>query len=114
MKSSLFLSTINRSAKSYLLAILGAEYLLRAVPPGTHEWSKFITPAEIKDAITLCGLHQVSIKGLVPSIVAKGEIDGVTGAAGLLLEQSNRNLLQSWSLSETDVDVNYIVHATRK
>ncbi len=44
---SLFISTINRTRKSYALAILGAEYLLRLVPPGTHTWDKFVRPTEL-------------------------------------------------------------------
>lgn len=47
----LFISTINRNIKSYLLAIIGAEYVLNMLPKGTHEYSKFITPAELAEAI---------------------------------------------------------------
>jgi 2-polyprenyl-3-methyl-5-hydroxy-6-metoxy-1,4-benzoquinol methylase len=43
----LFLSTINRTVKSYALAIVGAEYVLGWVPPGTHQWSKFVQPTEL-------------------------------------------------------------------
>ena len=48
---SLFLSTLNRSPKSYLLAIVGAEHLLRVVPKGTHDWKKFIKPEEMRKMV---------------------------------------------------------------
>ena len=75
------------------------------VPPGTHDWSKFITPAELKDALVSCDLEQISIKGLIPTVV-ESDIKGVTN---ILLSQNS--LLKSWSLSDSDIDVNYIIHA---
>jgi 2-polyprenyl-6-hydroxyphenyl methylase/3-demethylubiquinone-9 3-methyltransferase len=45
---SLFLSTINRTTKSYMQAIVGAEYILGLVPPGTHQWDKFVQPTELQ------------------------------------------------------------------
>ena len=44
----MFVATINRNLKSYLFAILGAEYILRWLPIGTHDWNKFLTPDELK------------------------------------------------------------------
>ena len=44
----MFVSTINRNLKSYLFAIIGAEYILRWLPIGTHDWNKFITPNELE------------------------------------------------------------------
>ena len=44
----MFVATLNRTLKSFGLAIIGAEYVLRWLPKGTHQWEKFITPAELK------------------------------------------------------------------
>lgn len=46
-----FVTTINRTPQSYLLAILAAEYVFKLVPQGTHNWEKFVTPDEIKDIL---------------------------------------------------------------
>ncbi len=51
---SLFLSTINRTMKSYALAIVGAEYILGWVPPGTHQWNKFVQPTELGVLLQRC------------------------------------------------------------
>ena len=48
---SFFLTTINRSTRSWLLAIIGAEYVLGLLPKGTHEWDKFLTPGELGDML---------------------------------------------------------------
>ena len=48
----MFVATINRNLKSYLFAILGAEYIMRWLPIGTHDWNKFFTPEELKMIIT--------------------------------------------------------------
>ncbi len=50
-QGALVITTINRTAASFLQAIMAAEYVLRIVPAGTHEWTKFVTPAEIADAL---------------------------------------------------------------
>ena len=94
---SLFLSTLNRSTKSYLLAILGAEHITGLVPVGTHDWSKFITPDEMRKMVsTVAAVEEMS------GIVFTPEIRGVTPS-----------LLDKWKISATDLDVNYIVHATK-
>lgn len=59
-----FFSTINRNPKSYLHAILGAEYLLNLVPKGTHDWQKFITPAELARMCRLAGLDIIDTCGM--------------------------------------------------
>ncbi len=85
----LFVATLNRTIKSFALAIVGAEYVLRWLPRGTHQWDKFVTPNELEIAITQSGLH-------------------VTDQAGVIY-----NLLADrWQLS-TDLDVNYMVVAER-
>ncbi len=78
-------STLNRNAKSYAMAIIGAEHVMRWLPKGTHEWSKFITPDELYDLIRRAGLEPVDRKGFVFNPFA-----------------------WSWSLSDRDLTVNYV------
>ncbi|WDM84872.1 bifunctional 2-polyprenyl-6-hydroxyphenol methylase/3-demethylubiquinol 3-O-methyltransferase UbiG [Ehrlichia sp. JZT12] len=85
----IFLSTLNRTIKSLLYAIIGAEYILRLVPCGTHQWNKFIKPSELANLFLL---HDVSLKG----------IKGI-----------NFSILKNcWQLSE-DISVNYILTAQK-
>jgi len=58
-------STLNRTPKSYALAILGAEHVMRWLPKGTHEWKKFITPDELYEFLTRAGMKPVDRKGFV-------------------------------------------------
>ncbi|MEJ2608789.1 MAG: bifunctional 2-polyprenyl-6-hydroxyphenol methylase/3-demethylubiquinol 3-O-methyltransferase UbiG [Candidatus Thiodiazotropha sp.] len=81
----LFFSTINRNPKSYLFAILGAEYLLKLLPKGTHDYAKFIRPSELNAWVRKAGLTSKDMMGL-----------------------SYNPLTQTYSLSE-NVDVNYMV-----
>lgn len=60
----IFFSTLNRNPKSYLYAILGAEYLLNMLPKGTHDYAKFITPAELSSSIRVAGLELLSLRGM--------------------------------------------------
>ena len=60
----LFFSTINRNLKAYLYAIIGAEYILRLLPIGTHDYQKLITPAELAQYARLAGLEVQAFKGL--------------------------------------------------
>jgi 2-polyprenyl-6-hydroxyphenyl methylase / 3-demethylubiquinone-9 3-methyltransferase len=57
-------STINRNPKAYVMAVLGAEYILRLLPRGTHDYQKFITPGELTAHIRAAGLDVVEIKGM--------------------------------------------------
>jgi 2-polyprenyl-6-hydroxyphenyl methylase/3-demethylubiquinone-9 3-methyltransferase len=84
----LILSTLNRTAKSYGLAILAAERVLGLVPPGTHDWKKFIKPEELEAALSAAGFKRLSLSGIV--------FHPLTGA---------------WGLSATDTSVNYMVSA---
>ena len=59
---TIFFSTINRNPKSFLFAIIGAEYLLNLLPKGTHEYNKFITPAELRD---WCLAKQLDFKSII-------------------------------------------------
>ncbi len=59
-----FFSTLNRNPKSYLFAIIGAEYLLRLLPKGTHDYAKFITPAELAQSARNAGLDLNGFKGM--------------------------------------------------
>jgi 2-polyprenyl-6-hydroxyphenyl methylase/3-demethylubiquinone-9 3-methyltransferase len=63
----LFLSTLNRTRRSWLTAIAGAEYLLRLLPTGTHSWSKFLTPAELATLLRNTNLRPADLTGLTPS-----------------------------------------------
>ena len=60
----IFLSTLNRNPKAYLFAILGAEYVLRLLPKGTHDYDKFITPAELSQYLRSAGLDVNSMRGM--------------------------------------------------
>lgn len=84
-----FFSTLNRNPKAYLFAILGAEYLLRMLPKGTHDYAKFITPAELSRYIREADLELNSLKGM-----------------------SYNPLTQIYSLNN-DTSVNYLVACTR-
>jgi 2-polyprenyl-6-hydroxyphenyl methylase/3-demethylubiquinone-9 3-methyltransferase len=83
-------STINRNPRSYVMAIIGAEYVMRWLPKGTHEWSKFITPDELFDLLRKAGLEPVDRTGYVFNPVT-----------------------WSWSLSDRDLSVNYVTAALR-
>ena len=98
-----------------MLAILGAEYVMGLLPPGTHDWSKFQSPSEVENYLSSHKLRMQEIQGLVPSIVES--IAGSTAhqrrgadTAAMIL---SGNALKSWSLSSWDKDVNYIVHAVK-
>jgi 2-polyprenyl-6-hydroxyphenyl methylase/3-demethylubiquinone-9 3-methyltransferase len=65
----LFLSTLNRTARAFLTAKLGAEYVLRLLPAGTHDWRRFVTPAELAAGLRGVGLRLVDAAGLVPALV---------------------------------------------
>ncbi len=84
-----FFSTINRNPKAYLLAVLGAEYLLRMLPRGTHDYAKFIQPAELGRFIREAGLTLDGLKGLTYNPLTK-----------------------IYSLNR-DTDVNYLAACTR-
>ena len=61
---SIFFSTLNRNPKSYLFAIIGAEYILKLLPKGTHEYDKFIKPSELANFTRQAGLELLEIKGM--------------------------------------------------
>ena len=60
----LFISTIDRTWKSFVFAIVGAEYVLRVLPRGTHHWNQFVRPTEIADALEGSGLKQIDLTGM--------------------------------------------------
>ena len=61
----LFAATLNRTLKSFALAIVGAEHVLRWVPPGTHHWEQFVTPREMEEAMEAAGLDPFARTGVV-------------------------------------------------
>jgi 2-polyprenyl-6-hydroxyphenyl methylase/3-demethylubiquinone-9 3-methyltransferase len=85
----LLLSTINRTLKAYLLAIVGAEYVLRWLPVGTHQWERFVTPEELTRHLQKAGLRAPFVRGL-----------------------SYSPLADTWSISG-DIDVNYMAAAAK-
>lgn len=85
----MFVATLNRSAKAFGLAIIGAEYILRWLPRGTHDWSKFITPTEMRKGLADTGLELIDETGV-----------------------SYNPLTDKWSLS-ADMGVNYMMLAQR-
>lgn len=60
----LLASTINRTARSFVTAIVGAEYLLRVLPRGTHQWSRLVRPGELESAASACGLERRDLRGM--------------------------------------------------
>lgn len=60
-----FFSTLNRNPKSFLFAIIGAEYVLRLLPRGTHRWQSFIKPSELSEAARMANLTTVGFKGML-------------------------------------------------
>jgi 2-polyprenyl-6-hydroxyphenyl methylase/3-demethylubiquinone-9 3-methyltransferase len=83
---SLFLSTLNRTRKSFLLAKVGAEYVLRWLPVGTHDWKKFVTPAELGGFVRAAGLLVADIAGLVPDPLRGGWKAGRDLAVNYIVE----------------------------
>ena len=84
----LFLSTINRNPKSYIFAIVGAEYLLKMLPKGTHDYEKLITPSELSNFCRSAGLRIQDLTGM-----------------------TYNPLTQTYGLKEKNLDVNYLAHA---
>ena len=60
----MFLSTLNRNPRSFVTAILGAEYIFNILPKGTHEWSKFIKPSELERHMRNAGIKLIESKGM--------------------------------------------------
>jgi 2-polyprenyl-6-hydroxyphenyl methylase/3-demethylubiquinone-9 3-methyltransferase len=67
----IFFSTLNRNPKSYLFAIIGAEYILGLLPRGTHDYAKFITPAELSSFTRTAGLEAQALKGMTYNPLTK-------------------------------------------
>ena len=63
-KGIMFIATLNKTLKSYLFAIVGAEYILRWLPIGTHEWEKFIKPADLINILKKLDLKLDTIDGM--------------------------------------------------
>ena len=69
----LVLSTLNRTWRSLATAKIGAEYVLRLLPAGTHDWRRFVTPAELARHAGSAGLRIVDISGMVPTLPGQSE-----------------------------------------
>jgi len=85
----MLVATLNRTLKSFALAIVGAEYILRWLPRGTHQWHRFVTPNELEALLQRGGLRVSDETGVIYNVLA-----------------------DAWQLSR-DVDVNYMVAAER-
>ncbi len=85
----MFVATINRTFESYVKAIIGAEYVLRWLPIGTHDWNKFLKPQEVEDKLKELSLTKLNVNGFKFNILSN-----------------------SWSLS-SDCSVNYILIAKK-
>jgi 2-polyprenyl-6-hydroxyphenyl methylase / 3-demethylubiquinone-9 3-methyltransferase len=81
-----FFSTLNRNAKSYLLAVIGAEYILGMLPKGTHDYARFIRPSELDRWVRAAGMCTTDITGMTYNPFG-----------------------DSYRLTKKDVDVNYLV-----
>jgi 2-polyprenyl-6-hydroxyphenyl methylase / 3-demethylubiquinone-9 3-methyltransferase len=86
----LYFSTLNRNPKSYAFAILGAEYILKLLPKGTHDYAKFIKPSELAEWIRHANLHLRDITGMLYNPLTK-----------------------KYRLDARDVDVNYLMHVKK-
>lgn len=86
----LYFSTLNRNPKAYAFAIVGAEYLLKLLPRGTHDFGKFIRPSELAKMIRAAGLEMPDIIGMTYNPITK-----------------------KYKLDPHDVDVNYLVHCVK-
>ncbi len=64
----LFVSTLNRTARSFAVAIVGAEYVARLLPRGTHDWRRFVTPTELSAAMRGAGLRMTDLSGMAPDL----------------------------------------------
>jgi 2-polyprenyl-6-hydroxyphenyl methylase / 3-demethylubiquinone-9 3-methyltransferase len=84
-------STLNRNPKSFAMAIIGAEWVMRWLPKGTHDWAKFITPDELYGLIRGAGLEPVDRKGMVFNPIS-----------------------WRWSLSARDLSVNYVTASVKR
>ncbi len=87
----MIMSTLNRTTKSFLAAIIGAEWIMRWLPKGTHDWAKFIQPEELKALIRRAGLDPVDAKGFTFNLVG-----------------------WQWSVSDRDLSVNYVTASLRR
>jgi 2-polyprenyl-6-hydroxyphenyl methylase/3-demethylubiquinone-9 3-methyltransferase len=85
----MIVATLNRTLKSFALAIVGAEYVLRWLPRGTHQWDKFVTPNELEIALEMSALTAINETGVIYNLIA-----------------------DRWQIS-TDMDVNYMIAAEK-
>jgi 2-polyprenyl-6-hydroxyphenyl methylase/3-demethylubiquinone-9 3-methyltransferase len=82
---SVFFSTINRNLKSYLFAIIGAEYVLRLLPRGTHDYARFIKPSELATMCRACGLEVMDVIGMTFNPIIKRYALGQNSSVNYLL-----------------------------
>ncbi|TRW99702.1 bifunctional 2-polyprenyl-6-hydroxyphenol methylase/3-demethylubiquinol 3-O-methyltransferase UbiG [Paracoccus sp. M683] len=90
-EGALIISTLNRTPKSFAAAIIGAEWIMRWLPKGTHEWHRFITPEELAAMMSAAGMPALDRRGMVFNPIR-----------------------WDWSLSDRDLSVNYIMTGARQ
>ena len=86
----MFMATLNRTAKSYMFAIVGAEYVMRWLPRGTHDWKKFLKPSELASALRRADMSVMDLQGVVFNPIR-----------------------DSWSLNPKDLAINYLLIAEK-
>ncbi len=89
-RGMMFCATLNRTAKAFALAVVGAEYVMRWLPRGTHDWRKFVKPSELAQALRAGGMTIQEMTGVIYNPVT-----------------------DVWRLNPGDLDVNYMVVAVR-
>ena len=87
----MFFSTLNRTAKAFVLAIVGGEYILGWLPRGTHNWKKFVRPSEFDRALTGAGINVTDLTGVTYS-----------------------PLSDTWSLNQSNLEVNYMGYGKKR
>ena len=87
----MFFSTLNRTAKAFALAIVGGEYILGWLPRGTHNWKKFVRPSEFDRALTHAGINVTDLTGVTYS-----------------------PLSDTWSLNQSNLEVNYMGYGKKR
>nr|WP_115937789.1 bifunctional 2-polyprenyl-6-hydroxyphenol methylase/3-demethylubiquinol 3-O-methyltransferase UbiG [Aestuariispira insulae] len=88
---AMFMATLNRTARSYMFAIVGAEYVMRWLPKGTHDWKKFLKPSELAAHLRPTGMEIRDLQGVVFN-----------------------PLKDTWSLNPNDLAVNYLLYAEKE
>ena len=115
-------ATLNRTLKSFALAIVGAEYVLRWLPRGTHQWDKFVTPNELELAFERGGLRVTGERGVIYNLLAdrwqlSSDMDvnymlvaeQIEGESGMILELVEFNSPKGWSRHQVAEEARHVI-----